>query len=179
MKKMSPTVDYVEAKRLATEVFPKIQNSSDVCLKLRIFAKREGYAEGTFRRKYYQWRRAVDEDRSNDGACAIVDLRLVRGLIVSSDTFFKDVLATYEKRKNFAIAYRETYRRYESLGMVPPQGSSLVNLRRYLKRAQGLPSNEIDSEKCRNCQRTMTSCISHLDALLHIQKECRNCDRLL
>ena len=175
----SPKVDYNEAKRLATEVFPKIRATGDVCSSLRLFALREGYAEPTFRRKYYQWRNAVSEGHADDGAFAIVDFRLVRKYLVPENQFFKDVLATYGKRKKFAIAYREVYNRYVAEGKIPPQGSSVVNLRRYLKRVRELPACEADSEKCRECSLRMAALMKALDALIELQSECRNCEKLL
>ena len=175
----SPKVDYHEAKRLATEVFPKIGETGDVCNGLRLFALREGYAEPTFRRKYYQWRNAVSEGRADNGAFAIVDFRLVRKYLVPENEFFREVLATYGKRKKFAIAYREVYDRYVSEGKIPPQGSSAVNLRRYLKRVRELPASEADSEKCRKCNLRMAALMRALDALIELQSECRNCERLL
>ena len=175
----SPKVDYHEAKRLATEVFPKIKETGDVCSRLRLFALREGYAEPTFRRKYYQWRNAVSEGRADNGVFAIVDFRLVRKYLVPENQFFEEVLATYRKRKKFSIAYKEVYDKYVSEGMIPPQGSSAVNLRRYLKRVQELPTSETDSNKCRECNLRLADLMKALDALIEHQSECRNCENLM
>ncbi len=175
----SPIVDYAEAKRLATEIFPQIPEKGATCAHLRLRSLEEGYSEPTFRRKYYQWRKATSEDPEDDGVYAIIDRRKARKYLVSETQFFKEVLATYKKRKFFAVAYREVHERYTAMGMMLPQGSSLVNLRRYLQRVQEFSTQEVDTPKCVDCRRKIATIISLLDDLILFQMECRNCNRRL
>lgn len=52
---------------LATTVFPRIEMSHSVGKAIETAAKEYGYAKGSFRRKYYQWQKAVYSNSQNGG----------------------------------------------------------------------------------------------------------------
>ena len=177
-KKHSPVVYELEAIRLARDVFPKIKESQTVCSSLRYYASQNGYAYGTFRRKYYNWLQECERRPEGNGAWAIIDGRSLRAGLVREEQFFKDVLNAYQRRKTFKAAYDEVLAEYAEMGLRPPCGCSLTNLVRHKERLGSLFTPH-DTPRCDSCNELWQRLASLLDELVALQKNCTNCDKLL
>ena len=164
--------------RLIRDVFPKIQASFAVCDALQHYARENGYAYGTFRRKYYNWLQECKRHPSDDGVWAVIDGRSLRTGLVREEQFFKDVLNAYQRRKTFKAAYDETLAEYQAKGMRPPCGGSLVNLVRHKERL-GSFFTPLDTEKCKTCNELRQQLSALLDELVEFQKNCTNCEKLI
>ena len=62
---------YDEAEHLALEVFPRIARRTPITETLAQVAKEEGYAEGSFRRRFYAWDKAMMDHPSDGGVAAV------------------------------------------------------------------------------------------------------------
>lgn len=62
-----------EASHLALEVFPKIENRKPISEVLAQAAKEEGYSEGSFRRRFYAWDKAMMAHPSDGGISAVLN----------------------------------------------------------------------------------------------------------
>lgn len=167
--------DWRLAQHLAEKVFPGVLASGTITDSLKRHAVSLGIPYSTIRRKYYEWK-AIPEPET------LLDGRLQRGCKVPDNEAFLDFMGYFVIRKNAETAFADLKEDYEKRGAMLPTGFSLVNLRRYVKRAAAFAVvNDVKrrSSRCVRCESLLDDVCRAVAAYMDNQKPCRNCPMIV